>query len=200
MKSIGIAVSFLTVFGSHAAQAHIVGSRLGDFYAGALHPLTGLEDVILWTAMGVLAGTQPSNRARWLVLLFPAGLLAGLALGLATGFGAGTTIVDAGLMVALGSLLALAVRLPGPVLHVAALSLAIVRGAANAGGIAPQDNVVLFAAGFTVAGYAVITLTMAMTLAFRLPDQGWRTVTLRAAGSWVAAIGIMIGGFALRAV
>ncbi len=150
--------------------------------------------------MGVLAGTQAPERARWLVLLFPAGLLAGLALGLATGLGAGTAIVDAGLMVVLGGLLALAVRLPGPFLYAAALTLAIVRGAANAGGVAPQDNAVLFAAGFTLAGYAVITLTTAATLAFRLPGQGWRTVSLRAAGSWVAAIGIMVGGFALRAV
>ena len=48
------------------AAAHIVSSRLGDFYAGAVHPLTGLQDVILWTALGILAGAQPAAQARWL--------------------------------------------------------------------------------------------------------------------------------------
>ena len=185
---------------SSPAQAHIVASRLGDFYAGALHPLLGLQDVILWTALGVLAGMQPPARARWLVLLFPAGLLAGLAFGVRAGVTDGSALVDAGMMVALGALLALAVRLPRPGLCGIAVLLAIVRGAANAGGIGLETDVPLFAAGFAVAGYAAITLTAAAALAFQRPDQGWRTIALRAVGSWIAAIGIMTGGFALASV
>lgn len=179
------------------AQAHIVASRLGDFYAGALHPLTGLQDVVLWTVLGLLAGTQPPQRARWLVPLFPAGLLAGFALGL-HGWLPGGPVLDAGLMVALGGLLAAAVRLPDPALPALALLLGTVRGAANAAGVAADADLVLFAAGLAVTGYAAITLVAAAALAFRQPGTGWRVVALRAAGSWVAAIGIMAGGFALR--
>ena len=80
---------------STPAEAHIVASRLGDFYAGALHPLTGLVDVLLWAALGLLAGMQPPGRARWLVLLFPLGLLAGLLLGL-HGTVPGGAVLDAG--------------------------------------------------------------------------------------------------------
>ena len=185
---------------SSPAEAHIVASRLGDFYAGALHPLTGLEDVLLWLALGLLAGMQPAGRARWLVPLFPLGLLAGLALGLQAGVPGGA-VLDAGAMVALGALLALAVRLPGPALCALALALGVWRGAANAAGVAPDANVTLFAAGFAVAGYAAITLTAAAAAAFVQPafvqpGQGWRAVTLRAAGSWIAAIGLMVGGLA----
>jgi len=160
------------------AEAHIVASRLGDFYAGALHPLTGLEDALLWVVLGVLAGTQNVARARWLVVLFPAGLLAGFAAG--TAFGAlDIAVADAGFMVLLGGLLAGAVRLPGP---------------------AADTNLPLFAAGLALAGYAAITLMTAGTEAFRDNALGWRMITLRAAGSWVAAIGLMAGGYALRAV
>jgi len=181
------------------AEAHIVASRLGDFYAGALHPLTGLEDALLWVVLGVLAGTQNVARARWLVVLFPAGLLAGFAAG--TAFGAlDIAVADAGFMVLLGGLLAGAVRLPGPALGALAVLLGVMRGVANAAGAAADTNLPLFAAGLALAGYAAITLMTAGTEAFRDNALGWRMITLRAAGSWVAAIGLMAGGYALRAV
>ena len=56
------------VASAQAADAHIVASRLGDFYTGALHPLTDLQDLILWVAMGVLAGSLGAAKGRWLVL------------------------------------------------------------------------------------------------------------------------------------
>lgn len=179
------------------AGAHIVSSRLGDFYAGASHPLTGLQDVVLWTALGVLAGTQPAAQARWLIAVFPAGLVAGFLLGLAGGMTNGIAAVDAGCMVALGGLIATAVRLSGPTLTAIAFALGLIRGAANAGGVGPDTNTSLFAAGFAVAGYVVITLLSAVTLSFRRPDAGWRNIALRAGGSWIAAIGVMAGGYAL---
>ena len=179
------------------AGAHIVSSRLGDFYAGAAHPLTGLQDVVLWIALGVLAGTQPAARARWLVAVFPAGLLGGFLFGLAAGVTNGVAAVDAGCMVALGGLVATAVRLPGPALAIITFTLGLVRGAANAGGVGPDTNTVLFAAGLALAGYVAITLTTAGVLTFRRSNAGWRSIALRAGGSWIAAIGIMAGGYAL---
>lgn len=179
------------------AEAHIVSSRLGDFYAGAVHPLTGLQDVVLWIALGVLAGAQPAARARWLVAVFPAGLVAGFLLGLAGGVTGGVAAVDAGCMVALGGLIALAVRLPAPALAAIAFALGLVRGAANAGGVGPDTDAALFAAGFAAAGYVAITLLPAAVLTFCRSGAGWRGVALRAGGSWIAAIGIMAGGYAL---
>ena len=179
------------------AEAHIVSSRLGDFYAGAAHPLTGLQDVVLWTALGVLAGTQPAAQARWLVAVFPAGLVAGFLLGLIGGATNGIAAVDAGCMVALGGLIALAVRLPTPALAAIAVAPGLVRGAANAGGVGPDTNLTLFAAGFAMAGYIVITLLPAVILTFQRPGVGWRSIALRAGGSWIAAIGVMAGGYAL---
>ena len=179
------------------AEAHIVASRLGDFYAGALHPLTGLEDALLWGVLGVLAGTQAVGRARWLVVLFPAGLLAGFAAGVAGGE-PDFPLADAGFMVVLGGLLAGAVRLPGPVLGGVAMLLGVLRGVANAAGTGADTNLLLFAGGLAMAGYATITLVAAWTQAFRAQSPGWRMIALRAAGSWVAAVGLMVGGLALR--
>jgi urease accessory protein len=193
------AVTLLAI--AQQADAHIAAARLGDFYSGALHPLTDLQDLVLWTALGLLAGTFGASKARWLVLVLPLGLLAGLAFSLKLGVSAAAPITDAGVMVTLGLLLATGIRLPAVVLWVLALGLAVVRGIANAGGVGPQTNVVLFGAGLAVAGYAAVTLIMAVTLVFRGSDLEapplWRRIALRACGSWIAAIGLMMGGFAL---
>jgi urease accessory protein len=183
-----------------AADAHIVASRLGDFYTGALHPLTDLQDLILWAAMGVLAGSLGAAKGRWLVLAFPLGLLAGLVLARTTGFVSAGPAVDAAMIVVLGLLLAAATRIPTAWLSAIAFGLAVMRGAANAGDVAPDTNRLLFAAGLACAGYAAITLTMAATLAFRQAEAGtatvWRGIAIRAFGGWIAAIGLMMVGLA----
>ena len=183
------------------ASAHIVASRLGDFYAGVLHPLTDLQDIVLWVALGLLAGALDAARGRWLVVLFPLGLLAGLALGLMLDVGAIGAISDAAAMILVGLLLAASVRLPGPALIALALGLAVMRGAVNAGGVGPETNRLLFAAGLAGVGYAAITLVMAAALAFHgdeaRPQPAWHAIALRALGGWIAAIGLMMGGFAL---
>jgi urease accessory protein len=188
------------VASAQAADAHIIASRLGDFYTGALHPLTDLKDLILWAAIGVLAGSLGASKGRWLVLAFPLGLLAGLGLGRATGFVSAGPAADAGMILVLGLLLAAAVRMPMALLCAIAFGLAVMRGAANAGDLGPETNRLLFAAGLACAGYAAITLTMAVTLAFRRPEAGasmaWRGIAIRAFGGWIAAIGLMMVGFA----
>ena len=184
-----------------AAEAHIVASRLGDFYTGALHPLTDLQDLILWTAMGVLAGSLGTSRGRWLVLLFPLGLLAGQVLTRAFGIVSAGPAADAGIILVLGLLLAAEARIPTALLCSIAFGLAVMRGAANAGDVGPETNQLLDAAGLVCAGYAAITLTMAATLAFRRAEAGtsmaWRGIAIRAVGGWIAAIGIMMFGLAL---
>ena len=41
-------------------RAWVAVTRLGDFYASALHPLTDLQDVLLWVALGMQAGLPRS--------------------------------------------------------------------------------------------------------------------------------------------
>ena len=191
------AAAVLLPFAASPASAHIVSSRFGDFYAGAIHPLTGLADVVLWLALGLLAGLQPARTGRWLLPVFPLGLLAGFGTGLWAGTDAVRPVVDAGGMVVLGGLAALALRLPVPVLAAVGLLLGVLRGAANSSGLGTDGNPVLFGAGLAVAGYVCMALVVAATVAFRGAGAPWRTVALRAGGSWIAAIGLMAGSFAL---
>jgi len=187
---------------SGSADAHIVAARLGDFYTGALHPLTDLHDIVLWLALGVFAGSIGAERARWLVPAVPLGLFAGFTMQIAWGIGSLGTLGDAAMMVGVGLLLAAGIRSSAAALAAIALCVALVRGAVNAGGVVPETNLVLFAAGLATAGYVSITLITALVVAFRRYSTArpadWRGIAIRVCGSWIAAVGIMIGGFALK--
>jgi urease accessory protein len=198
-RSAFAAASLLLV--AQSADAHIVSSRLGDFYAGALHPLTDLQDGVLWTALGLLAGSLGANHGRWLVLVAPLGLLLGFTVGLSSGSAWIGSLSTSGMMVLLGLLLALGLRINIAVLCALALALCLMLGVVNAAGIGAGTDTVLFGFGVALSGYVFITLVTALTFAFRRvdgqPAQTWRAIALRACGSWIAAIGLMMGGFAL---
>ena len=192
--------ALMLIAGGNAAEAHIVAARLGDFYMGVVHPLTDLQDVVLWTATGVLAGTLGGAKGRWLIPVFPLGLLAGLLLGHV--FGAvSTQLADAAMMLAIGMLLAAAAQVPTALLCAMAFVVAVIRGAANGADLAPETDRVLFAAGLACVGYAAITLTMALTEVFRRTAAdsatSWRAIAVRALGGWIAAIGLMMASLAL---
>jgi urease accessory protein len=200
LSRVGFAAAILLIT-AQSADAHIVGSRLGDFYAGALHPLTDLQDDVLWTALGLLAGSLGATHGRWLVLLVPLGLLIGLSVGLSFGSTWIAPLASAGMMVLLGLLLAAGLRINVAALCVIALVLASMRGVVNAGGVGAATDRVLFGAGLAMCGYVFITLITALTVVFRRldvqPSRTWRDIAIRACGSWIAAIGLMVGGFAL---
>jgi urease accessory protein len=190
----------MVLAGANAAEAHIVAARLGDFYMGAVHPLTDLGDVVLWTATGVLAGTLGVAKGRWLILVFPLGLLVGLSLGNVFG-AASAQLADATMMLAIGMLLAAAAQVPTLLLCAIAFAVAVMRGAANGADLGPETDRLLFAAGLACVGYGAITLTMALTAVFKRTNSdsatSWRAIAVRAFGGWIAAIGLMMASLAL---
>ncbi|MET4205244.1 HupE/UreJ family protein [Bradyrhizobium sp. LA2.1] len=184
--------------GASTAEAHIVAARLGDFYMGVVHPLTDLQDVVLWTATGVLAGTLGAAKGRWLIAVFPLGLLVGLALGQVFST-TSTQLSDAAMMLAIGLLLAAAAQVPAFMLCAIAFAVAVIRGAANNADLGPETDRLLFAAGLACVGYGAITLAMALTAVFTNSDgvASWRTIAVRALGGWIAAIGLMMASLVL---
>lgn len=182
-----------------SASAHLVGGQLGPFYSGLLHPLTALEHIIPWLAIGLLAGWQGPRTGRWTLRLFSAAVLAST---LAAGWAAAelpSGLVNLASFVVLGGLLALAWPLPLAVSAVLALLFGLSHGYANGLAAPTGEPVSLFAAGVGASAYLVVALTAAGTVVIAR-HQGWPCIALRAAGSWIAAIGIMMLGLRLAGV
>lgn len=181
------------------AHAHLVETRLGDFYSGALHPLTDLQQMLPWMALAALAAFQGARHARWVILVFPLALaIGGVAAALFPPF---PFAASAGLvLVAVTGLgVAAAASVPLPALLALAAVLGLLNGNENGAAMISTTDPFLFLSGMTAIGYAAITLMIGCALAFLAGVGGWRPIALRAGGSWVAAVGIMVLGLHLIA-
>ncbi|MGQ4274784.1 HupE/UreJ family protein [Terrihabitans sp. B22-R8] len=176
------------------AHAHLVDTRLGDFYGGALHPLTDLQQILPWIALAALSAFQGPKRARWVILAFPLALLAGCVAALVLPKPPFMAVFDLSLVALTGLALAAAISLPLPALLVLTIATGILHGYENADAMTGDTDRLLFFSGVAITGYAAVTLLTAVATAFLRGSGDWRPIALRASGSWVAAVGIMVLG------
>lgn len=164
---------------------------MGDFYAGFLHPLTALEHVLPFLALGILCGQQ-GQRAQAALPLFWIALMVGATLAL---WVPSVPVVDlinilSGLI--LGALIAAALSLPLTAYLALALVFGLSHGYANGTAIAPPIKPYLFIPGLGLAGLVVTGYGVIMTDYLLRRKVGWITIALRVAGSWIAAIGLLV--------
>lgn len=181
------------------AEAHLVNTRLGDFYGGMIHPLTGVEDVVPWLALAMLGALQGPERARWLLVAFPTGLAAGALFSVAMPGGATMPGLAVAVIALTGLAVATAATLPLPALLGLGSVVALLHGYQNGQAMVADTDQLLFISGLTAIGYVFMTLATGLALVFLEGSGKWRLVAVRAAGSWVAAVGIMALGLQLRA-
>jgi hypothetical protein len=73
----------------------------------------------------------------------------------------------------------------------------LLHGYQNGATMVASTDQFLFLCGMTTVGYIVITLATGSAVAFLHGVGSWRAIALRAGGSWVAAVGIMVLGLHL---
>ena len=116
---------------AHPASAHTVGAVGVGLGSGFAHPFAGLDHVAAMVALGLWAA-QTGGGARLLYpLAFVAAMAAGGALGLA---GVALPGVEAGILaslIVLGSLVAMAARVPQAAALVGIAALALFHGHAH---------------------------------------------------------------------
>lgn len=184
---VGICLALL----SAGAQAHSSIKGVGDFYAGLLHPLTTLEDVLPFLALGILAGQQ-GTRVQSALPVFWIALMVGVTVSLwvpslpTVGF---INIVSA---LVLGALIAACVAFPVPVYIALAVLFGLSHGYANGSAITPQTKPYLFIPGVALAGLLVAGFGEVVAEYALRRKIGWMTIAVRVSGSWIAAIGVLV--------
>lgn len=195
MKPSRVALVVLAASLSGAAPAaHLVETGFGAFYDGIAHLWLTPEDLLLVLALGLLAGLRGKEAARLLLFLVPgAWLAAGVLAPSASGAGALALAAAASCGLA-GLLVALDARLERRALAALAVLAALLHGAAN--GAAPEPTGALPLAGTALACFALLTLTSALVVAHATPRA---RIVARVAGSWIAASGLLLCAWQLRA-
>lgn len=177
-----------------APSAHLVQTGFGAFYDGIAHLCLTPADLLLVLALGVLAGLRGKEAARPVLFLVPAAwLAAGLLAPRASGAGTLDLFSAASCGLA-GLLVALDARLERRALAAIASLAALLHGAAN--GAASEEPGALPLLGTALACFALLTLTSALVVARATPRA---RIVARVGGSWIAACGILLCAWQLRA-
>jgi len=175
------------------AAAHLVTTGMGPVYDGIGHLVLTPEDLVPALALALYAGlrgTVPGRRALFFLPL--AWLLGGFA-----GLGASglpAFPLPALSFLILGVLIAADLRLPTNAFTILVVAIGLVHGFFN--GIALKNGPGgLGLVGIMAALFVLVALVAAFVLSLKPP---WTRIVVRVAGSWVAAMGMLMIGWFIR--
>lgn len=183
----------------NAAFAHLASTRFGEFYSGLLHPYSTLTHLLPWLALGLLGGLQSPATVRWVLLAFPLAVAVGATLGSWLPPWPPVDTLNLLSFIVLGLGAALALRLGRPAFLGVAALFGISHGYANGIAELSGSERLLYIGGVACAAYVLIALVTAAAQTLAQQRQ-WGSIAVRAAGSWVVAVGLIFGGFTLLAL
>lgn len=198
VRQAAVGLSVLMLLAS--AEAHAVYQGAGDFYAGMLHPLTSPEHVLPMLVLGALAGQNGLKRCEFVLWAFPAAMAAGACTALSAPDLRGVLLFNVVSAVLLGSLLAAAFTLPSWLILILSVGVGLTHGYANGSAIVGQIRPGVFIAGMVVASFVLIAYMVAVTSFLLRLRPTWIAIAVRVAGSWAAAIGLLVLSLSQRAL
>ena len=175
-------------------EAHLNSTGLGPIYDGAVHVFQSPEDLVAVLGIALLAGLRGARHGRSALLILPASWLLGGLGGIVAGSGGGTSATVASFVV-LGVLTATDARLSSTMFTALAVSLGLVHGYLNGAGMGALGA----GAQALIGVAAVVFVLLALVTAFVIQQrQPWSRIAVRVLGSWIAASGLLMLGWALH--
>lgn len=188
----GAALSAI-LFQPSEAAAQLVTTGMGPVYDGIGHLLLTPEDLVPALAVALYASLRGKAPGRRALFFFPVAWLIGGFIGL------GADIMPAFPLAAisfllLGILIAADLHLPDHAFTVMAAAVGIMHGFFN--GIALQTGAAgLGLLGIMAALFVIVAIVAAFVISLKPP---WTRIVVRVAGSWVAAMGLLMIGWFFR--
>jgi urease accessory protein len=175
------------------AAAHLVTTGMGPVYDGIGHLLSTPEDLVPVLALALYAGLRGAVTGRRAMFLLPLawfiGGLVGAAMNIVT-----TLPISAISFVILGGLVAADLCMPAAAVTGLAIALGLIHGFLN--GVALKDGSgTLGLIGIMTLLFVLVTITSAFVVSLGKP---WTRIAVRVAGSWIAATGLLMFGWAMR--
>ena len=175
-------------------QAHLVTTGLGPVYDGIGHFVLTPEDFLPVIALALFAGLRGARAGRWVLFMLPAAWLAGGLMGLTREVAAPFPVPAISILLG-GLLVATDLRLPPFAAATLAGIIGIIHGFLNVTAMRPPGSAALALLGVMVSVFTILALGSASVIAARRP---WARIVVRVAGSWIAAIGLLLLGWTLR--
>jgi urease accessory protein len=191
------AVAVLAVMACPAlAEAHLNSSGMGPVYDGVVHFVTSPEDMAPVLALALLAGLRGADHGRRALFVLPVTWLLGGLLGTTAFATSGSAVSAAICILLLGGLLAADAKLSLGVTTALAGLLGLSRGYLNGSGMGQLGVAVPAFLGLGSVVFVLVALAAAVAASLRAQ---WARIAVRVAGSWIAASGLLMLGWAVRA-
>jgi hydrogenase/urease accessory protein HupE len=176
------------------AEAHLNSTGLGPVYDGLLHFLLSPEDIIPALALALFAGLRGASHGRYALFVLPAAWLMGGFMGLAATTSSSTTLTSLSFLL-LGGLIASDAKLSLPITTALAALLGFFHGYLNGTAMGRPGIGAVALLGLVFAVFVMVALTAAFVVRLRWP---WTRIAVRVIGSWIAASGLLMVGWAMR--
>jgi urease accessory protein len=180
-----------------SAQAHQVESGLGPFYDGAMHLLLSPGDLLGLLALALLAGRAGTKAIRLTALTVAATWLLAGSVGLQLTAAAQASWANPASLIALGALVALELKPAPPTVAALAGLYGVGQGLTNGAALSTLG------AGWGQLLGIVATAPVLILLGSTLISprhQARARLLARIAGSWIAAVGILMLGWTLQGI
>jgi len=177
------------------AEAHLVTTGLGPIYDGVGHLLVSPEDLVPVLALALLAGLNGPTAGRTALFFLTAAWLVGGVAGAFVGAPWISSATTAGSFLVLGILTAVDRRLSPALVATLAVAAGLLHGWLNGVALVVAGREALGLVGIVGTIFVLVTIAAAVVVS---RQSGWARVASRVAGSWVAAIGLLMVGWAFR--
>lgn len=176
------------------AEAHLPTIGLGPVYDGIFHFLLSPEDLIPVIALSLLSGQRGARFGRRLLWIVPLAWFIGGVLGMFVGAARGSALTCISFLL-LGGLVAANAKISLRLITALAAFLGFFHGYLNGTGISRFNDGTYALVGLALAVFVVFTLFTSFVISLR---RQWALIVVRVAGSWIAASGLLMLGWALR--
>ena len=188
-------IAFTMLMGAAPLEAHLNTTGMGPLYDGLMHFLMSPEDVAPVLALALLAGLRGAAHGRRTLFTLPVAWFLGGLLGLTEATSNVNAMLSALWFLLLGGLLAADAKLSLRATTALAALLGLYHGYLNGTGMGEFRTAAVALLGLVFAVFVLIALSAAFVV--RLRAQ-WARIAVRVAGSWVAASGLLMLGWAVR--
>jgi len=189
----GLIAVFGLLFWPASASAHLVTTGLGPVYDGIGHLVMTPEDLVPVLAIALFAGLRGTAPGRRVLFLLPLAWFAGGLLGVVIE-GLPSLPVSAISFFILGVLVAADLKLSQKSFMAIVVAVGFVHGVLN--GVALKEGAgVLGLVGIMATLFVIVAIVSAFIVSLKKP---WTKIVVRVAGSWVAAMGMLMFGWLMR--
>jgi hydrogenase/urease accessory protein HupE len=177
------------------AEAHLTSTGMGPIYDGMVHFITSPEDLVPVFALALLAGLRGPTFGRRALFVLPSAWLVGGTLGVTMPATNEGSVVSAIWFLLLGGLLAANAKLSLGVATTIAALLGLHHGYLNGAGMGESETAAVVLIGLASTVFVFVALPAAFVVRLRAE---WARIAVRVAGSWIAASGILMFGWAMH--